>query len=326
VKLKKLWIVLIFILVGVSGCQSPQTSQPTPTAAQPTALPSATPEPSPTPLPGRLAAFGSLDEATRSFLETQAGQAGLVFSSEAAFSADLIPAEAEVVVVAGAVDGLAQAAAERPQVQFIAVSPLPLEASANLAVIRSDPLQEAFAAGFLSIMLTPDWRSAGIFSAVDSAPVDAFQNGGRYFCGDCAPGWPLGERYPKVGTPGDVQNLINTMKAEVFYLSAEAITPELVASLAGKTQLQRAIIVFGNTSAPPELQPQWAASLTLDLQTALGSALSEAFAGRSAGALSADITLTQVNPDLLSPGKQERWLQMLADLRSGKIVPNSVAP
>jgi hypothetical protein len=320
---------------GLSAC-SPSAAAPTlaPSAAAPLESPTPTLAPSATPLPGRLIAVGALDEPARDWLAAQAAQAGLGFDQRDQLAAADLPSETRVVVWYNPPGDLAALAGSAPQVQFAAVTSAPLEPGVNLTVIRSSPDRQAFAAGFLSVLLSTDWRSAGLIPSDQPTAATAFQNGGRYFCGDCAPGWPLGETYPKVsaaaasadgaGWAAEVNVLFDSGKAEVFYLSDPAYKPEVYAALQGRDQSGRTVVVFGSLPPPDELKAQWAATIGVDSLPALQRALPEMLVGKSAGALDAAIQLSSINPGLLSAGRQALFDQMLADLEKGGIQTGSI--
>jgi hypothetical protein len=62
----------------------------------------------------------------------------------------------------------------------------------------------------------------------------------------------------------------------------------------------------------------------MDPLEAVQQALPEMLAGRSAGALEAPIQLLNIDPALLSAGRQDLIKKVLADLASGQINPASV--
>lgn len=317
-------VLLLFVLL-LAACNPSPVASPTPAAsATPAVPPTATPVPSPTPLPGELVVIGEVPAATLTWLEGEAEMAGLLVSQRAADAAASLPEQARVVLWFAPAGELAALAAQHPQTQFAAVGAAGLEPAANLTVIRGDALQLSFAAGYLAVMLSPDWRVGGLFPAGQEAQKDAFINGGGYYCGDCRPGWPLTERYPRAGDPAELAVFLDQAMVEVIYLAEGTATPETLAALKDRTVAGRTVILFGAGGVPAELQGQWAATIGLDLQPALEAALPELLAGRNAGALQAAITLSNVNPGLLSEGRQELWGKVLADMETGLIQPQSV--
>jgi hypothetical protein len=267
-------------------------------------------------------------------IREQAAQAGLITETrESLQTADLLP-EMKLVVALAPPANLAELLAAAPQTQFIVISAAPLEPGANLTVIRMQAEQQAFVAGLVTTLLSDDWRAGGLIPA--DAPVlqSAFSNGGSYFCGVCSPGWPLGMTFPLVtgaAAPGDggawtasAADFFDNGKVEAFYLSAAASLPEVIAYLAGKSQFESTVKIVGETPPPDELRAQWAATVGLDPLEALSQALPAALAGNSAGSLLVPVTLSNINPDILSPGRLELARTIMDELAKGIISPFTV--
>jgi hypothetical protein len=214
------------------------------------------------------------------------------------------------------------------------VSSEALEPSANLTVIRLQAEYQAFVAGYVATLISNDWRSGGLIPAETPSLQDAFSNGGRYFCGVCAPGWPSGATFPLASgaqAPADggawavqAADFFDNGKVESFYLSAEASRPEVFAYLAGRVQLNTTVRVVGALPPADELRAQWAATVGLDPFEALSQALPEALAGKSAGSIGVPVSLSDVSPDLLSPGRLEMVETLLYEIAAGRINPFSV--
>jgi hypothetical protein len=325
-----LFCAALCLASAACGPAATPTLPPSPTA--PPVPPTATVAPTATPLPGKMIAAGTVDPLARDWLAAQAAQVGLVFEERSQISPADLSAETRIVVLFDPLSGLNELLAAAPQAQFAAVTADPLEPAANLTVIRTSVERQAFAAGFLAVILSKDWRAAGLLPADQPALARAFQNGGGYFCGDCAPGWPLGATFPQVsasGTDGaswaaEVNTLFDSAKAEIFYLSAGAYQPEVYAALAGRVQVERTVVVLGSLPPPAELKAQWAATVGTDALVPLQQALPEMLAGKSAGLLTASVRLSDVNPNLLGAGRQALFERMLADLEKGFIQTGSV--
>jgi hypothetical protein len=326
----------VLSLVGCAGgALSLATATPafTPT---PSLAPSPTTPPTPTPLPGRLVLLAP-DGSSGTIVDliaSSAQQAGLVLDKRAALQPGDVSADVKVVFFLSPPDNLKDLLSAAPQVQFGGLSQAALDAAPNLTVIQSSPDQAAFVAGFTAAVLSDDWRAAGLIPSEQSNLIDAFRNGAGYFCGDCAPGWPLGAQFPifaDVSAAGDggawaaaAQTLFDNGKAEVFYLSPEASKDEVYAALQGKAQVDKPVKVVGSGAPPAALKAQWAASVSVDPSDALKKALAEMLAGRSAGTLLAPIQLSDVNSDVLSKGRQELVQKVIADLQAGFIQIQSV--
>lgn len=325
-------LFLAALAISLAACRPAiqPTPSATPTAAVPTVRPSDTPIPTPTPLPGKLILAGSADAGTRDWLSALAAQSGLSFEERPSLAPADLPPEARVVVIFEPDASLPDLLASAPQAQFAVLGSTSLEPAANLTVIRAAADRQAFAAGYLAVLLSPDWRAAGLISADRPDLGVAFRNGGGYFCGDCMPGWPLRVSFPVLSSTAaaasdgaawaaEVDALFDTAKAEVFYLSEAAYRPEVFAALAGRVQVARQVVALGSLPPPPELRSQWAVTVGVDALPALQRAMPELLAGRSAGALEAGLLISDINPAFLTPGKQALFEQMLADLEGGLI-------
>jgi len=312
------------------AAQATQTVQP----AEPTA-PAHTV--TPTPPPGRLVLFsppGAQNPALEKYVSGEAARAGLGLDVRAALAAQDLSGDVRVVIALTQPANLEELLTAAPQAQFAVVSAAGLEPGERLSVIRAQPEQLAFAAGFTAVLLVDDWRAAGLIANDAPNLQDAFRNGAGYFCGDCAPGWPQNTRFPLFSDvsaaadgaawAGAADQLFDSGKAVVFYISPEAAREEVYAALAGKAQIDGSLKLIGSGAPPDSLQGQWAASVSIDPLPALQSALPELLAGKSAGALDAPVQLLNVNPNLLSAGRLDLIKEMLADLASGQINPLSV--
>ncbi len=100
-----------------------------------------------------------------------------------------------------------------PQVPFLVVAPWTDEAPppANVLVLDptyTTPRYRAFMAGYLSVVLSPNWRGVMIAPASEAeGPLfQAMVAGGRYYCGLCRPPKPPVLAYPRfqpVASPED---------------------------------------------------------------------------------------------------------------------------
>lgn len=190
----------------LSGCTA---ASPTPIVstpeqpATPATTPTSTPEPSPTPQPGKALLYAPVGfdvQAVQSLLTEQIAQAGLTLETVTEPPTGL-GQEVKLVVMLTPPANLADLLSAAPQAQFVVVSGADLPPAGNLSVIRQRQEYQAFLGGFLSTLLSTDWRAAALVPAdgpLGTNLQDAFVNGGRYFCGACAPGWPLGVYFPQV--------------------------------------------------------------------------------------------------------------------------------
>ena len=347
---------ILAVSVACSNTPAPQQQQQ-PTATQTAiamegALPSATAkpvEPTQTPtatlLPQKVVLVvpqgSDLQQAhsVEQALSELAGQAGMVVEArEALQPAELTP-EVAVTIWLAAPGNLKELALAAPQTIFVVFSPMDVEMGGNISVVRLRPEFQVFVGGFIVALLSPDWRAAGLLpgdSALGESLGNAFVNGGRYFCGVCAPGWPLGELYPQAGLLASSSDgpawqttaagLFDVQKVDAYYLSAEAAKGEVVAYLQGKDQFGTPVRVAGAINPPVELQEQWAATVRFDLAEGLRQVWPDTAAGKGGLTVDAPLAVENVNPDNLGEGKMRLVNDLLAEIKAGVIYPFTVPP
>lgn len=345
--------LLLLLAVFLAGC-APQTNpQPSPTQAaatldalvQPSAAPTATVAPSPTPLPGKviLAAPAGSDSAAGTSAAVQAALAELSTGDGLALetAADLQPAalgqDARVVVLLSPPANLPELLSAAPQAQFLVISGTDLPAASNLTVLRWRPENQAFLGGYIAVLLSTDWRAGALLPAdspLGASLQDALHNGGSYFCGVCAPGWPLYMTYPQVAVlpaasdgaawQAAAAGLFDNAKVEVFYLAPEAYRQEVFDYLQGRVQFETTLMLVGAQPPPDALRAQWAATVGFDTAALLRHAWPDLLAGKGGGTLEAPLALSDVNSDNLGAGRLRLVEQLLAELNAGKVYPLSV--
>jgi hypothetical protein len=225
------------------------------------------------------------------------------------------------------VAALAEAAAET---QFLAVGIPGIQAGGNLSAVTANeprPDQLAFVAGYLAAAMTPDWR-VGIISPLDSPSGSAsrlgFTNGVYFMCGLCRPAYPP---FPLTGYPivaqlspgageADWQAIINdflTWQVGSAYVSPEVAEDGLLEALANA-----GISIISASSPNAALKDNMAASIQPgDPAQKVNEILPALLEGRGGLQIGLPLELVDVNPDLLSPGRQGLVEAMLADLQEG---------
>lgn len=336
-------VALGSLLLAACGAASPSAATPTQAAiTQGAPELTATSAPSPTPLPGKvilLETDGIDAQPVQALLAELSAPAGWVVETRPALQPAEIPAEAKVVVMLAPAANYAELAAAAPQAQFIIFSPGDLPAAANLTVIRQRAENQAFLAGFISALIAQDYRAAGLLPAdglLGGLLQEAFVNGGRYFCGVCAPGWPLRTYYPVVAAlpaasdgpswQAAAAGIFDNQKAQVYYLAPEAARPEVVDYLRDKVQVDRTVVIVGAQPPIDALIAQWAASVRFDDLSALRQAWPDVAAGKGGAVVEDPLLIDNVNPDLLSPGRMRLVNELLDEIKAGRISPYSIAP
>jgi hypothetical protein len=334
--LSLLSLVLIAILVACGRSAPDATPTPIPTDT-PIPTPTFTATPS-TPL-AILVMPSDLDQALYDLYQrtvydlTQ--QAGFRFQVRNTLSeADLEPGLR--VVIALPPDpgpGIVTLAAAAPQTQFLAINIPGLTAGGNISVLANNVQNDivAFMAGYIGAMITDDYRIGMIYpdENVDALnALDAFTNGKTYFCGTCRPYYYLNYDFPQsIPVPttelpenygGYAVYLIQQRKANFIYVYPDIATPELLAYIGSSGAVQVGGVLQGGVPL------YWAASLSPDTIGAIQTAWPTLIAGQGGQAVQSPLTLTNVDPNLFSPGKQAQAEQVLADLLAGRISPHSI--
>lgn len=333
----------------LSACGS--VVQPTAIDASPTATVLAatdTPAPQPTPTPTPLTPLAillappgaepALVEALRPALEARASQSGMRLETRQALSPGELLPEVRLVVSLPPAANLAELAAAAPQTQFIALSSSGLQAGENLSVIQlsgNGAEQGAFVAGYLAGALAEDWRIGLLLAQGDpqgAALRTAYENGLAFLCGLCLPvyppfplsGYPIVIELPDPADQGAWEVAIGelqTWDVQVVYVAASAASPALYQAL-GQAGFQ----MIGSGAPPQGVQAQWVASLGgPDVALMLEQAWDKAASGEPGQSYQAGLALTHVNPELLSPGRQQWVERMLADLAAGFIDTGAAA-
>ena len=330
----------ILLLVLLTACTISGRPTSTPTPAAPTAPP---PTPIPTtestvvsPLAILLIPADMPSDQSGLYQTTVydlAQQAGMRFQVRNALTVGDVSTEAglKVVIALPPDPGLAGLAAAAPQVQFLGVGIPGLTATANLSLIGASgkPVdQQAFLAGYIAAMLSPDYR-VGILTQEDNpsalAAEAAFINGVHFYCGLCNPafapfyGYPLHIEIPADAPEGQYPAYADGLArymVEVAFVYPEIATPDLLDSL-----YQKDILIISESLPSEDLRPGWVVSLQPEVISAIQKIFPDLVAGMGGQNLSTPLFLTDINPDLLSEGKQRLVEEVLSDLQAGFIDP-----
>jgi len=343
---RNIWLQVLFLILGMFlaacgrvGPDSTPGPDGSPTA---TAQLTDTPMPSPTltqasPLAVLLAPPGAdaeLVDVLQPVLFDLATDAGLDFQLRQELNPSDLEEELRIVVSLPPDPGLADIAARAPDVQFLAINIPGLEPSQNLSLIGSqgrDPGRVGFLAGYIAAVVTTDWR-VGVISQAGDLDAEAarlgFENGAVYFCGLCRPvyppfpttGYPLGADLPPEAGQADWDAALgefNTWQVGTVYLAPAVVDDARLADLA-----QRGINIIGQGAPPADLRDHWVASISRvnpiqPLQELWPSIIN----GEGGMAVELELSFSEANEDLFSPGKQRLVEEMLEDLNSGFIDP-----
>lgn len=241
----------------------------------------------------------------------------------------------EIVIALPPDLGIATLAASAPDVRVLAVNMNGVNVGDNLSVVNSAdrPDLTAFLAGYMAALLSEDWRT-GIATAKDTELTtvveQAFSNGNIFYCGLCNSPFPPYYDYPViVEIPADAKtselpaygDILTRYQADVAYIDSAVQTDELINSLA----INGMRMIGTRTPSDPAVLTNWIATIQPDYIKAIQVAWNDLANGNTGIAYRSPLSLTNVNPDLLPPGKQRLANQMLADLLDG-FVDTGVTP
>ena len=254
----------------------------------------------------------------------------------------LTPADFEpglkIVIVLPPDPGLAALAAAAPDVQFLAINIPDVVAGGNISVVggNSQTNIAGFLAGYTAALITDDYR-IGMIMPKDNeeakSQYSAFVDGMTFYCGTCRPVYypafciaeNLTRCYPQnveIPATEDQRNygpyadyLIAERKVQtVFVHPSVAITDFL--TYVGTT----GVSLIG-MSTPDPTPAGWVMTIQPDVIKAIQNAWASLVAGQGGQTIESPLGLSDVDPTLLSPGKQRLVEEKLQDLQSGYISP-----
>lgn len=265
-------------------------------------------------------------------LEDVSAQQGWQFETRGQLSPSELGDQVRLVVALAPDPGLSAMAAAAPQVQFLAVGIPGIETTDNLSSVTAGGVsadQLAFAAGYLAATITDDWR-VGVISEAGTAAGQAaelgFTNGVFFLCGLCRPvnppfpipGYPLVAQISAGAGQAERQaaiDLFNLWQVGTVYVVPEVADPELLRELA-----EAGLRIIGTQPPPADVKSSWVATLgSGDLLGAVDVLLPTLLDGQGNQDNQLPLTISDVNAELLSPGRQRLVEEMLVDLTAGYI-------
>jgi hypothetical protein len=331
---RKGFIVFLVLALLLAGCSNTTPAPATPTlpagATATVAVAATSIPPTPTSVPGKVLLLAPTPDdplavILKTHLATLAAASQLTSESHTTLQpADLTP-EVRIVVLLAAPNNLNDLLSAAPKTQFVLLgSAGGTDPQPNLSVIRQDPDQLTFVAGYVATIISGDWRSAALLPDSPATLQQAFVNGGGYWCGRCAPIhgpiviFPLVSVLPKDSAPAawaDALTKLKTNILEALYFDPSISSPDLLKLLGEQTF----VLVGGQSPTSDALRQHWAATVSSDLLAPLDTLWPGLLAGTGGKSVAAAITLSDVNPDLLTPGKQLLVQQVITSLASGTL-------
>jgi len=325
--------VVVSVILGACGANEPvATSTPVPTDT-PIVPPMLTATPT-VPL-AILVLPADLDAETSDLYQKTvydlAQASGLRFQVRNSLSlADVAEPGLQVVIVLPPDPGVVQLATAAPTVQFLAINIQDVTAGSNISILGGNSQSDiaAFLAGYTAAMLTDDYRIGMLMPKDNNDAIRAFNayaNGMRFECGLCRPFYYLNWSFPQyleISADEDKNNydayadiLILQYKVRTIYIHPDIYTADLVTYI-GTTGTS----MIGTIS--PEQRPAgWVMTIQPDVIKAIQNAWPQLIAGQGGVTVQSPLGLSDIDPLLLSPGKQSRVQQTLDDLQAGLILP-----
>jgi len=245
---------------------------------------------------------------------------------------ELTPADLEpglqIVITLPPDPGIAALAAAAPEVQFLAINLPGITPGGNISVLGGGSQSDiaAFLAGYTAAMITDDYR-IGMMIPKDNPDalraLNAYASGMTYYCGTCRPFYYLNWSFPQyieISAEEDKANydayadiLMLQYKVGTIYLYPEIAIPEL-SEYIGTT----GVYMIG-TVTPEQLPAGWVMTIQPDIIKAIQNAWPNLITGQGGITVQSPLGLSDIDPSLLSPGKQRLVQQTLDDLQSGFI-------
>jgi len=256
-------------------------------------------------------------------------QSGYRFQLRNALSAADVAEPGLQIVIAVSVDpGIAALAASAPQVQFLAINIPGVAPGGNVSVLGGNSQSDiaAFLAGYTAAMITDDYR-IGMLIPRDNGDairaLNAYATGMAYYCGSCRPLYFFNWSFPQyldIGAEEAKENydayadiLMMQYKVLAIYLYPDIYTEDL-ANYVGTT----GAYVIGTIS--PEQRPAgWVMTIQPDVIKAIQNAWPQLVSGQGGVTIQSPLGLSDIDPTILSPGKQRLVEQTLNDLQAGLI-------
>ncbi len=324
-----IFIILLFSLL--SACNLGKKPEPTAVATDtPLPLPSVPPtESSPLAI---LLMPADMDKATSDAYQTEVynltQSSGMRFQVRNSLTAQDMDPGLKVVVALPPDPGIVALAAAAPQVQFLAIDIPGITAGGNISTLATNSQVDipAFVAGYTAAMISNDYHVGMLFPRDDAnaqRAAVAFANGMSYYCGLCQPFYFLGYGFPqfqdipkdeqKARYPAYADILIIQHKVDTVYLYPDIAVKELTDYLASTGTNMIGV------SVPDPKPGTWVMTIRPDEVKAIQAAWPDLVAGKGGQNVQSPLGLADVDPNLLSPGKERDVQRVLDDLLAGRI-------
>ncbi|MBN2048555.1 MAG: hypothetical protein JW750_11990 [Anaerolineaceae bacterium] len=341
----RLFSLISFILVAlVLGACGNSAATPvivegvTEIAEEATEAPTQTLEPTPTPMTRKAVlvappAVRSEDAAwARTRINDRASESGLTLEVVEQVMPEMIGSDWALVVFLIAPDNLDALRNSAVETQFVVISDAQMEGQGNLTVLYRDPYEQAFMAGYVSMLAAPDWRLGGLLPWPDETTgqelIEAFTNGANYFCGRCASVYMPVALFPKTSSltpdsaPEEWTAAFDSLHTQYYlytvYAAPEAASSTLLAHLA-----EMNMVIVGGETPTDQLGDRWAATVDQDAIGMLDMIWDDLLAGNGGQTVHVPVSLRDVNAELLSGGRMRLVDETIQLLNDGYLEPLS---
>jgi len=330
-------LIFTFILTACGGGEPSVTSTPVPSET-PLVPPTSTGTPA---IPLVILVLpGDLDPDTSNLYQKTvydlAQSAGYRFQVRNLLSPADIEPGLKIVIALPPDPGVAALAAAAPEVQFLAINIPALAAGGNVSVLGGGAQSDvaAFLAGYTAALLTDDYR-IGMIIPKDNPEAQqaaaAFRNGMIYYCGLCKPiFYPtfclvenLQSCFPQyVEIPGDEEPSRYNPYADYLLIQRRVLAIYTYPSVSDADLLTyigtTGAYVIG-TSTPDPRPAGWVMTIQPDVIKAIQNAWPQLVAGEGGLTVQSPLGLSDVDPTILTPGKERLVQETLNELQLGRI-------
>ncbi len=327
-------ILFVVTLAIVSACGN--NAQPTAATSAPIPVDTLTPSPVLTatatiPL-AVLIVPTDLDQDTSNLYQKTvydlAQGSGMRFQVRNEFSAADLEPGLKVVIAVSTDPGIAALAAAAPNVQFLAINIPNIPAGGNISVLGNNSQNDvaAFLAGYTAALITDDYR-IGMMIPKDNADavraLNAYASGMTYYCGVCRPFYYLPWTFPQyVEIPAEEDKKNYNAYADILLLQFKVRTifiyPDVYTEDLGTYIGTTGTSLIGTVS-PAQRPAGWVMTIQPDVIKAIQNAWPQLINGQGGVVVQSPLGLADIDPSLLSVGKQRLVEQTLHDLELGFI-------
>ncbi len=230
----------------------------------------------------------------------------------------------QIIVLIGVPTTASDLIQNHPEIQFLIIGETDIQPGANVSTIGSEGLprhEQSFLAGYIAALITPEWRVGMMMTETEPTELaDTFQRGVWFYCGLCRQTYPPFYDYPvfeivEAGGVNQAFQALSGFSLDTVYASEGALT-QTGGIEEGETL---AIKIIG--AAPPldARRSNWVVTIQFDLEAPLKSVWSDLLEGNGGKDLPISFILTDVNDEILSPGKFDHVNRVVSEVVGGFI-------